>query len=94
MDKTCILALVAVLLAGCGNSASTATSPAAGTTGERLKQDVEAAGRDLKAAATEAATQVKPALEKAKEESREAAHTAAQKVADWTATQPATMPSR
>ena len=80
MDKACILALVTVLLAGCGKSESTATGPATDPTAtERLKDDMQAAGRDIKAAATEAATQVKPEFERAKEESREAVHTASRR---------------
>lgn len=88
-----IAAVVAgAALAGCGKSATPAATGPATTAGERIKQDVEAAGHDLHSAATEAATQIKPGLERAGQEGREAIHSAAQKVADWSATQPATQP--
>ncbi len=84
----CVLVLA---LAGCGDS----TTPVAGgtpTTQQRIKQELQTAGAEVKAAATQAAADMKPALQTAKEDTRQAVHTAAEKVADWTATQPAKQP--
>ena len=65
-----------------------ATSPA-----DKAAEKLQAAGEELKAAASQAATKAGPALERAKEEARDLTHRAAEKLSDLTApTQPATQP--
>ena len=82
------MAAMLVMMTGCDDSGSPATRPAASTQ-ERVKQDVNEAGQQLKEAGDEVARKADPAIERAKEESKQAVHRAAEKVSELTApTQP------
>ena len=86
-----VLALAAILFA-CGDSgAGSASTAPAPSTQERVKQHLEAAGREIEQAADEAATQARPALHRAAEELRQAAHDAAEKVSRATETKPGSL---
>lgn len=82
-----------VLLTGCEKSAGpAATAPA--TPGQAIEQHLDAAGQEIRSAATEAETQAAPLVNEAREKTREEIHNTAEKVAGWTAaSQPATQPA-
>ena len=87
-----VLVGITIGLAACGDSGSgTATAPATGpsTEAEKIRQDLNTAGQNIKNAATEAAREAGPALQKAKEEGRQVVHDLSQKIADHTSTAPA-----
>jgi gas vesicle protein len=83
--------LLGSVIGGCNKSENPATATAP-TAGEKLKEDVKQAGRDIRDVATQAATEVKPAIENVTEKGRELIHEGAQKVSDWTGSRPATEP--
>ena len=85
-----MMAVGGMILAGCDRSSPDAT----GTPQPNpVVRHLDAAGREIHSAATEAATQVKPELERAREEARQELHRGAEKVEQWTTTQPATGPT-
>ncbi|HUO07289.1 MAG TPA: hypothetical protein VM008_03085 [Phycisphaerae bacterium] len=82
-------------LAACGdNGTGSTTAPATGSSAaaQQIREHLQAAGQEVRNAATEAATEVGPALRRAKEEARETVHDLSQKIADRTAPASATQP--